>query len=132
MRLILRSEKLIPFLQYQRLVCFNDSSDLPQIMRSETMIDRQPRGRQPEFGIKTAFCNVNVRRLIAFFSVEAVAQQTQGLRPRIGAHQGPSFVMSIGIMIPQADHRDGHGSRRPTPKAPDPAILAMGVALLGG
>ena len=72
-------------------------------MRSETMIDRQPRGRQPEFGIKTAFCNVNVRRLIAFFSVEAVAQQTQGLRPRIGAQQGPIFVMSVGIMIPEAD-----------------------------
>ena len=42
MCLILRSEKLIPFLQYQRFVFFNDSGYLPQIMRPETVIDREP------------------------------------------------------------------------------------------
>ena len=42
MRLILRSEKLITFLQYQRFVGFNDPGDLSQIMRPKSMIDRQP------------------------------------------------------------------------------------------
>jgi len=51
-------------------VLLDDVGDLPQIVRSETVIDRQPCRRQPEFGIKAAFCNVNVRRLVAFFGIE--------------------------------------------------------------
>ena len=46
------------------------AGDFPQIMRLETVVDRQPDWSQPEFGIKTSFCNVNVRRLIAFFSIK--------------------------------------------------------------
>jgi len=49
---------------------FNDPGDLPQIMRPETMIARQTRRRQPELGIIAAFCNVNVRRFAALFSVK--------------------------------------------------------------
>jgi hypothetical protein len=52
MRFTLRSEKFIPFLLYQHFVFFNDPGDLPQVMRTETVIDRQLNGRQPEFGIK--------------------------------------------------------------------------------
>src|ERR1035437_5914728 len=70
MRFTLRSEKLIPLLQNQLFVLLDDVGDLPQIVRPESVIDRQPRGRQPEFGIKPAFCNVNVRRLVAFFGIE--------------------------------------------------------------
>ena len=44
MRLILRSEKLIPFLQYQHFVGFNDPGNLSQVMRPKSMIDRQPTG----------------------------------------------------------------------------------------
>jgi hypothetical protein len=39
-------------------------------MRPETVIDRQPRGRQPKFRILAGFCNVNERRLVAFVGVE--------------------------------------------------------------
>ena len=35
----------------------DDAGDLPQIVRPESVIDRQPRRRQPEFGIKAGFCN---------------------------------------------------------------------------
>ena len=82
MRLTLRSEKLSPFLQYQRFIFLNDPGNLPQIVRPESMIDREPRGRQPEFRIFTSFCNVNVRRLTAVLGVEiklvAVDSQYRG------------------------------------------------------
>ena len=39
-------------------------------MWPKTVIDCQSRGRQPKFGIKASFCNVNVRRLAAVLSVE--------------------------------------------------------------
>jgi hypothetical protein len=54
----------------QYFVFFNDAGNLPQIMRPETVIDREPRRRQPEFRILAGFCNVNVRRLGTFFGVE--------------------------------------------------------------
>jgi hypothetical protein len=57
MRLTLRSEKFIPFLQNHWFMLLDDAGDLPQIVRPESVIDRQPRRRQPEFGIKAGFCN---------------------------------------------------------------------------
>ena len=93
MRLILRSEKLMPFLQYQGSACFNDPGDFPQIVRPEIMIDRHSCRRRPEFGIKATFCNVNMRRFVAFFGIEiklvAVDSQIRG-------HDAFSTDLSVG------------------------------------
>ena len=75
-------------------VLLDDAGYLPQIVRPESVIDRQMRGRQPEFGIKTAFCNVNMRRLVAFFgiAIELVAVNSQH-----GWHGGANLLKSIVI-----------------------------------
>src|SRR5260370_42574951 len=47
-----------------------------------------------------------------------------------GVHQGPIVMVTIGVVIAQTDHRDGHRGRGPTAKSFYPAIISMGVALL--
>ena len=44
--------------------------NFPQIMGPEAVISRQLHWRHSEFGIKTSFCNVNMRWLVAFFSIK--------------------------------------------------------------
>ena len=70
MLLILRSEKLIPFLHDKSLVFFDNPNNFPQIMRPEAMIDGQSDRLQPEFRIFSSFCNVDMRRLIPFFGIK--------------------------------------------------------------
>jgi hypothetical protein len=69
MRLILRSEKLIPFFHDKRFVFFDNPGNFSQVMRPEAMIDRQPTGDNQNLA-SSSFCNMDMGRLVPVLGIK--------------------------------------------------------------